>query len=145
MGQHAFIFEDGIWVGEGKVRFSTPLEQVHFYTKWAVHKMENETIHCRQQVEMRGGGESVINHFQFSKIKDSNFQVTLQNEILGTASGKGVISDKSIAWEFREHSDFEGFEVYELQENGDYLLHAEYVSPDQHRTIIDGRIWKKSQ
>jgi hypothetical protein len=38
---------------------------------------------------------------------------------------------------------FEGFEVYEQQENGDYFLHAEYGSPDQFRTIIEGLIWRK--
>lgn len=141
---HDFIFKEGTWVGEGKVKFSTPLEQLHFYTKWVVSKNERNEINCRQQVEMRGGGESVINHFRFSNIKNSSFDVAIENEILGTATGKGIFDKKSISWEFREHSDFEGFEVYELQENGDYLLHAEYVSTDQHRTIIDGRIWKKA-
>ncbi len=143
MNKHDFIFKEGVWIGEGKVKFSTSLEQIHFYTKWNINKTDKHEIKAEQQVEMRGGGENVVNYFKFSQIKNSDFTVALENEILGMATGKGVIDDKKIAWEFREHSDFEGFEVYELQENGDYLLHAEYVSTDQHRTTIDGRIWKK--
>jgi len=143
MIKHDFIFKEGIWIGEGKVQFSTSPEQIHFYTKWVIKKITKNEINCQQQVEMRGGGDTVYNHFTFSDIKESGCTATLENEILGMASGKAVIGEKNIAWEFRDHSDFEGFEVYELQENGDYLLHAEYVSTDQHRTTIDGRIWKK--
>lgn len=143
MNKHDFIFKEGIWIGEGKVQFSTSPEQIHFYTKWVVNKIEKNQIQCQQQVEMRGGGDSVFNHFTFSDIKDSTFTITLENEILGMATGKGTFNEKNIAWEFRNHSDFEGFEVYELQENGEYILHAEYISTDQHRTTIDGRLWKK--
>lgn len=143
MNKHDFIFKEGIWIGEGKVQFSTSPEQIHFYTKWVVNKIEKNQIQCQQQVEMRGGGDSVFNHFTFSDIKDSTFTIALENEILGMATGKGTFNENNIAWEFRNHSDFEGFEVYELQENGEYILHAEYISTDQHRTTIDGRLWKK--
>jgi hypothetical protein len=144
MNKHDFIFQEGIWIGEGKVSFSTSPEHIHFYTKWVIKKNEKNEIHCQQQVEMRGGGDSVFNNFTFSDIKDTSFAVVLENDILGQALGQGVIDERSIAWEFRQHSDFEGFEVYELQENGDFLLHAEYISTDQHRTTIDGRVWKKN-
>jgi len=140
---HHFIFNEGIWIGEGKVSFSTSAELIHFYTRWVNNKFESNEIHCKQQVEMRGGGEPVTNFFTLSQITESNFIITLENEIIGVSSGKGVVDAKTIAWEFRGTSEFEGFEAYELQENGDYLLHAEYVSTDQHRTTIDGRIWKK--
>lgn len=138
-----FIFEEGIWIGEGLVKFSTGLQEIHFYTKWEVKKEENGEIHCKQQVEMRGGGDNVVNHFIFSNVKDKRFLVSLENDILGKASGSGIADDKKIAWEFRDQADFEGFEVYEREESGDYLLHAEYISTEQHRTTIDGRIWKK--
>ena len=92
-----------------------------------------------------GGGESNIsNKLIFSEILPISFQVELVSELLGSIRGKGVVDSKILAWEFRGHPEFEGFEVYELQENGDYSLHAEYTSIDQFRTIIDGRIWKKS-
>ncbi|HRD55229.1 MAG TPA: hypothetical protein PLC42_02420 [Parachlamydiaceae bacterium] len=139
-----FIFEKGIWIGEGQVKFSTGLEQIHFYTKWEIKALENGEIHCKQQVEMRGGGENVTNRFIFSNIQEKRFLISIENDVLGKAQGSGIADEKKIAWEFRDHADFEGFEVYELQENGDYLLHAEYIS-EEHRTTIDGRIWKKNK
>lgn len=101
-------------------------------------------IRCQQQVEMEGGEENVFNNFAFSDIHPDSFAVELTSGILGTVTGKGVIDTKTLAWEFRNFPEFEGFEVYELQENGDYMLHAEYASAEQIRTIIDGRIWRKA-
>ena len=93
---------------------------------------------------MRGVDENVFNSLTFFDITSTSFMVGLENELMGKVLGKGVLDEKTIAWEYRQGTDFEGFEVYELQDNGDYMLHAEYSSPDQYRTIIDGRIWKKS-
>ena len=63
---------------------------------------------------------------------------------MGTVKGTGVISPKLIAWEDRHDIDSEGFDVYELQPDGNYIMHAEFISTVQYRTIVDGRIWKKS-
>lgn len=140
---HDFIFKPGLWVGQGKVTFSASPETVRFYTKWTIEEKNAGMIACRQHVEMEGGESNVYNTFTFFDINPSSFIVELNNELLGLIRGKGVIDDKTIAWELRGHPEFEGFEVYELQENGDFMLHAEYCSMDQIRTIIDGRIWKK--
>lgn len=117
---------------------------LRFYTKWIVEPPFDKIVNCQQQVEMEGRDENVFNNFTFSNIKANSFDVELTSELLGTIKGKGVIDAKTVAWELRGHADFEGFEVYELQENGDYMVHAEYISTEQYRTIIDGRIWKKS-
>jgi hypothetical protein len=143
MVEHEFIFKPGIWVGEGRVTFSASPEKVRFYTKWEIKNKKDKSIVCNQQVEMEGGESNVFNTFIFSEIQSNSFNVELSNELLGNVKGKGVIDAKTIAWEFRGHPEFEGFEVYELQDNGDLMLHAEYSSIDQIRTIIDGRIWKK--
>lgn len=143
MTDHDFIFKPGLWVGEGKVTFSVSPERIRFYTKWTIEKEVNKKITCQQHVEMEGGESHVYNTFTFSNIQSTSFTVDLTSELLGSVTGKGVIDDKTIAWEFRGHPEFEGFEVYELQNNGDFLLHAEYSSIDQIRTIINGRIWKK--
>lgn len=140
--KHAFILTPGIWIGEGKIAFSTSPEIIHFYTKWIVGKTGEV---CQHQVEMQGSEDSVYNKLTFSNVTNESFVVKLENDLIGEVVGKGVIDDKTIAWEYRNGEDFEGFEVYELQDNGDYMLHAEYASTDQYRTIIDGRIWKKSQ
>lgn len=139
-----FIFKPGLWIGEGKVTFSASPESVRFYTKWTVEKENNKQIICQQHVEMEDGESNVYNTFIFSNLLPHSFSVELSNELLGSVQGTGLIDDKTIAWEFRGHPEFEGFEVYELQDNGDFMLHAEYSSMDQIRTIIDGRIWKKA-
>ena len=141
---HDFIFKPGLWVGEGKVTFSASPERVRFYTKWTIEKEAEDEIVCQQHVEMEGGESNVYNTFVFSNIQKDSFNVELSSEILGSVQGKGLIDKKTIAWEFRDHPEFQGFEVYELQDNGDFMLHAEYSSTDQIRTIIDGRVWKKA-
>lgn len=143
--QHSFIFSPGIWIGEGKITFSTSPENIHFYTKWIIEKLDEKIGYvCQQEVAMQGVEESVFNNLTFSEVTPQSFIVTLENELVGTVAGKGIIDAKTIAWEYRPGTDFEGFEVYELQDNNEYMLHAEYSSPDQYRTIVDGRIWKKS-
>ncbi len=144
MAKHAFIFASGYWIGEGRIAFSASPEYVHYYTRWQIEKENSGLILCQQEVEMQGGGDNVHNRFQITSVTPSSFAITLENDLVGKVSGKGVIDDQTIAWEFRGHSSFEGFEVYELQDNGDYMVHAEYASPDQFRTIIDGRVWQKS-
>ncbi len=144
MAIHDFLFKPGLWVGEGKVTFSVSPESLRFYTKWTIDNGENNLMLCRQHVEMEGGESNVYNNFTISNVQPTSFSIQLSNELLGVVQGKGLIDAKTIAWEFRSHSEFEGFEVYELQANGDYNLHAEYASQDQLRTIIEGRIWKKT-
>lgn len=142
---HQFIFCPGVWIGEGKITFSTSPEIIHFYTKWTVKKLDEKSEYvCEQQVEMQGVDDSVFNTLTFSDATPGAFAITLENELVGKVIGKGIIDPKTIAWEYHSGTEFEGFEVYELQENGDYMLHAEYSSPDQYRTIVNGRIWKKS-
>jgi hypothetical protein len=144
MIQHEFIFHPGNWVGEGKVAFSSTPEILHFYTKWLIEKADSFGIRSTQIVEIQGSEPSMNNQFVFSEVTPAKFVINLENDVLGEVKGAGVIDSKTIAWEFHSQGSLEGFEVYELQENGDYLLHAEYTSQDQFRTVIDGRIWKKS-
>lgn len=145
MSAHEFILQPGLWIGEGKVTFSASPERLRFYTKWSIEAQKRGTHSCSQQVEMEGGSDHVNNSFIFSDFHDGSFIVELTSELLGTVMGKGVIDAKTIAWEFRGNPEFEGFEVYELQDNGDYMLHAEYSSSELIRTIIDGRIWRKGK
>lgn len=141
--KHEFIFDTAQWIGEGKITFSSSPEHLHFYTKWMIAPLTNGIIHCQQKVETQGNDDQVINDFSISDLTSTNFKIELQNEHVGKVYGQGIIDDKTIAWEFRGNNQIEGFEVYELQDNGDYMVHAEYSSTDQFRTIIDGRIWKK--
>lgn len=147
MDKHPFLFHRGKWVGEGKISFSASPEELKFYTRWTFpedpSKGDDKAIYCTQHVEMMGDQEHIYNHFTFFHFKDDSFEVELENELIGRVQGVGVADEKKIAWEFRGHPNFEGFEAYQAQKSGDYSFHAEYVSPDQFRSIIDGRLWKK--
>jgi hypothetical protein len=138
-----FIFIPSYWLGEGKITFRTSSEFLKFYTKWEIFEEEPGVMQATQIVEMQGVKEQVINLFTFEDIKPDTFSVLLENNIVGKIAGKGLRNEKTIAWEFRGPIAFEGFEVYELQDNGDFFLHAEYGSPDQFRTIVEGLIWRK--
>lgn len=144
MEHQGFIFSSGLWVGEGKITFTASPEVLTFFTRWETKDgiREHEMI-SHQQVEMQGVDDKVLNRFRFFDINPKGFGVELENDLVGCVRGKGVIAAKEVAWEFRGHKNFEGFEVYRLKDNGDYVVHAEFASPDQFRTIIDGRIWRK--
>lgn len=141
---HLFLYTPGVWLGEGVVTFSASPEKVRFYTKWLINNEdEMHQIACEQKVELQGSDENILNDLVFFDITSSKFLVKLENVLFGKVTGKGIIDSKTIAWEYRSPDVMEGYEVYELQDNGDYLFHAEYAA-DQFRTIIDGRIWKKA-
>lgn len=142
MSSLLFILQPGIWIGEGKISFSASPDFIKFYTKWEVKESQPGHIKAKQVVEMQGIDEHVINFFEIREITERSFFVELESEAIGHVTGSGIFDEKMIAWEFRNQDAFEGFEVYELQENGDFLFHAEYAS-EQFRTLIDGLVWKK--
>jgi hypothetical protein len=142
---HDFLFSDSLWIGEGKITFSASSDHIHFYTRWTPHPTKEPSTHeWIQEVEMQGTDEKVANRFIITSLSETSFSLSLENDVIGKALGKGVIDQAKIAWEIKNPEIFHGFEVYELQDNGDYSLHAEYVAQDNFRTLIDGRIWKKS-
>lgn len=149
MNTHQFIFSPGEWIGQGKITFSASPAQLRFYTKWLISERKENEISAEQIIEQQGEADLMANSFSFTDLTPVSFKISVNSELLGTVIGKGLIDPKTIAWEFRQamnpdrEEPFEGFEVYELQEGGDYLLHAEYFSGQEYRTIIDGRIWKK--
>jgi hypothetical protein len=150
MDNHQFIFSPGEWIGQGKITFSSSPAQLRFYTKWLISEQKENEILAEQIIEQQGEVDLMANSFSFTDLTPVSFKISVSSELLGSVIGKGVIDPKTIAWEFRQPMNpdredlFEGFEVYELQEGGDYLMHAEYFSGQEYRTIIDGRIWKKS-
>jgi hypothetical protein len=139
-----FLFHPGEWLGAGQVSFSMSPDVLHFRMKWVVMQDTPQNYRCTQTVEIVGG-DRIINVFDITKTEDNkNFAITLENELLGTFSGTGVQEEQLIAWEFREKGAFEGYEVYKKVENDEYTMHAEYLSSENTRTMIRGRIWKKT-
>lgn len=144
MSLQDFIFIPSTWLGEGKISFSSSPEFLKFYTKWHITEENSGVMQAKQTVEIKGVEEQVINHFTFKEITPNSFTVFLENSVVGSLVGSGLRTERSLAWEFKNPQlVFEGFEVYEQQENGDYFLHAEYGAHDQFRTIIEGLIWRK--
>ncbi|MBS4168229.1 hypothetical protein [Parachlamydia sp. AcF125] len=145
MSQQLFIFQPGLWIGEGTLSFNASSEKLRFFTKWTVSPLVQEEIHAFQQVEMESSPEQMRNHFRFFEITPTTFSVELENEAMGKVTGRGLIEPGKIAWEFR-NNPLEGFEVYalNLEKQDEYHLHAEFSSTAEFRTIIKGRIWKKT-
>lgn len=142
MTKHTFLLAPGVWLGEGNITFNASSDSIIFYTRWTILESEKSFI-CTQEVEMKGIDGKVENLYVVSKITPESFLIALDNELIGKVQGKGVIDPKNIAWEIRGQKDFEGFEVFELLPTGEYKFHSEFYSPDQFRTIIDGKLWRK--
>tara|TARA_B100000989_G_scaffold294269_1_gene273077 strand:+ start:736 stop:1185 length:450 start_codon:yes stop_codon:yes gene_type:complete len=140
---HRFIFNSGLWIGEGKITLSSIDEKLPFYTRWKVDSIDKKTKNWSQEIQISGFSDKMVNQFSFFDISNKAFGVNLENQSLGKVSGKGIINDKIIGWEFRLSAmGFEGFEFYEISEAEDtYLVHAEYATNDDFRTVIHGKIW----
>lgn len=142
MKQH-FLFTPGEWLGEGSITFSISPDILDFRMKWTVEQSKDNLFLCTQKVEVLGG-DTIVNLYKCMPEKGKAFSVILENELLGTFTGIGVLEENSIAWEFRKKEVFEGFEIYKELSPDEYQMHAEYVSPDETRTKINGRMWKKT-
>jgi len=140
---HPFLFRPGIWLGEGKVKLNVSPEEMKFMTRWNLGESSEEgPIKAVQEVQISGLSEIMTNQFSVFKVVDEEFEIELENQNLGKVIGKGIIRPKIISWEFRLNSlGFEGFELYEKEEDDTYSLHAEYATKDDFRTIIQGKIW----
>lgn len=145
MSHHAFLLEPKKWLGSGKINLSMVEEELEFYTRWNLEPSGKKgDIAAHQEVQIKGMSEVMVNQFKVSGCTPTKFKIELENAALGAIIGKGIIKGNLIAWEFRDvETGFEGFEFYEKQEDGTYLMRAEYATPDQHRTVIRGTLWEK--
>lgn len=144
--KHLFIFSPGKWLGTGSITFSMSKEKLKFFTRWTVDPLKDGVIRCVQKTEIEGGGDHVVNILYFSPQEKEAFNVRLENPLIGVVQGKGVYNDQSLGWEFRAlELGFDGFEVYELQDADNYILHGEYASDDQAKTMIEGKIWRETE
>lgn len=146
MSNHAFIFASSSWLGEGKIQLNMVDEELGFVTRWSVSERDpTGKIECIQEIQVKGLSDVMHNEFSFSNLTPNSFSVDLENPALGKVTGVGIINEKVIGWEFRiEDLGFEGFEFYEKQEDGSYLMRAEYATADQFRTVIRGKVWMQT-
>ena len=147
MFNHPFLLNPGSWVGQGNIQLSLVAEELSFATKWNIGGPTSDgKIECIQEIQIKGLADVMHNQFSIFDLSCGEFQIQLQNDALGKITGKGLINDKIIAWEFRiEEMGFEGFELYEKEDDENYLMRAEYATEDQFRTLIQGKVWKQAQ
>lgn len=146
MTQHQFLMAPGSWLGQGKIQLSMVAEELAFFTRWSVENVDGDgRIETVQEIQVKGLSDVMHNEFMIYNLESGEFAIDLENQALGKITGKGLINDKVIAWEFRvEEIGFDGFELYEKQDEKTYLMRAEYATSDQFRTLIHGRVWQKT-
>ncbi len=142
--KHFFIFEPKPWIGEGIITLNMVEEELNFFTKWnVVEKDFAGKIQSVQEIQINGISENMRNELTFFDFSKNKFSVEMENLNIGRVVGTGVYDDNVIAWEFRDNDlNFEGYETYHIQKDGGYIVHAEYVTSDQFRTQIDGKLWQ---
>lgn len=146
MALHQFLLTPSSWLGQGKIQLNMVSEELAFFTRWNAGASDGDgRIECLQEIQVKGLSDIMHNQFFIYNLANGEFSIELENQALGKIAGKGLINDKVIAWEFRvEEIGFEGFELYEKQDEKNYLMRAEYATTDQFRTLIQGRIWQQT-
>src|SRR5579872_1502044 len=146
MFNHSFIFSPGTWCGEGKIVLNMVEEELVFNTNWAIQNRDfTGKVTCAQEIQIQGLSENMRNELTFYDFQPKTFSVDMENQNVGRIVGTGVYDEKMLAWEFRNNDmNFEGYETYNLQPDGSYLMRGEYVTSDQFRTQIEARIWLRS-
>lgn len=144
---HQFLLTPSSWLGQGKIQLNMVSEELAFFTRWNAERADgNGRIECLQEIQVKGLSDIMHNEFLIYNLAvNGEFSIDLENQALGKVTGTGLINEKVIAWEFRiEDIGFEGFELYEKQDDNNYLMRAEYATHDQFRTLIQGRLWKQT-
>jgi hypothetical protein len=142
---HQFLFTPTSWLGQGKIQLNMVAEELAFVTRWSANLQDSEgRVECSQEIQVKGLSDIMNNQFLIYNMNSGEFCIELENQALGLVTGKGLITDKVIAWEFRvEEIGFEGFELYEKQDDQNYIMRAEYSTSDQFRTLIQGKVWQQ--
>ena len=138
-----FLFHDGFWEGSGQITVPLAVEPLPLVVNWTVTPLDGERFRAVQEVTVEGQ-DPMRNSFTVKRISEGEFQVFLENEVIGTFSGTGVADEKKVAWEFAHKGALEGMEIYELVKQGEYSFHAEYLGGDGFSTTISGTIAEKS-
>ena len=143
---HQFLLTPSSWLGQGKIQLNMVSEELSFFTRWNINNADVDgSIECLQEIQVKGLSDIMHNEFFVYNLTYGEFAIDLENQALGKITGKGLVNEKVIAWEFRiEDIGFDGFEFYEKQDDNNYMMRAEYATTDQFRTLIQGRVWKQT-
>lgn len=151
MDNHTFILTPGEWIGHGKIMISGAKEEIPFITKWKILPIENGIIIAEQIVEKHGVADVLLNRFRFTNFSVKKFDVYFENDVISDiVLGKGKYDECSILWAFQtigedSQAGLSGAEMYFQQSEDEYHLKAEYFLDEEHRTLIEGQIWRKNE
>ncbi|MBS0623491.1 MAG: hypothetical protein JSS62_02600 [Verrucomicrobia bacterium] len=135
------MFCSSRWEGEGNITLSVSDQVISYKVVWIVSPPKEDRIFLHQIVTIQDFDQMMTNQFCISQASKTNFDIELSNQLVCGIKGKGVIDPQVVAWEFRETGqEFEGFEVYRLQPDESYEMHAEYSASEGMRTLIQGYI-----
>lgn len=143
-----FIFTPGFWIGEGMMELSNVSEKIPFVVKWMVPNIrpEDPYIELIQQIQIKGHSDALTNNFTLKDFEKHRFSIILENDNIGQVMGPGQIKSDWIGWEFKENLvGFDGYEYYQHQGDGHYIMEAEYSTSDDLRTVMRGKLWKHTK
>lgn len=142
---HDFLFQSGVWLGEGKISFSASPNIINFYTRWKIFLPSEDEVRAVQNIELEGVKEHVINYYDIKEMTSESFKLFMSNDNIGEHQAKGTLSPEKIFWAYYKEGNLQGFETYSIQPNGEYIFHAEYISMEGDKTIVEGRLWAKQE
>ena len=123
-------------------------EKIPFIVKWMVpsFKPEDPYLELIQQIQIKGHSEVMTNNFTFKDFEKHRFSIILESDNIGQVMGPGHIKSDWIGWEFKENLiGFDGYEYYQHQGDGHYIMEAEYSTSDDLRTVMRGKLWKHTK
>lgn len=136
-----FLFQEGTWEGTGRVSVSGRVDPLLFTTRWMVTGLGKDRFRAVQTVSLPDHATET-NVFTVTKHPTGEFDLLLENEVLGIFSGQGVCDAGQLAWEFTHYGALEGLEVYNKGSETEYAFRAEYVGADDLATTVRGTLTK---
>lgn len=116
-----------------------------FTMRWTILPREDGEIFFNQVIDVESFSENMRNQFCIWNVTDTQFEIRLENHLIGKVTGSGLISPTVIAWEFKNpEQELQGFEVYEKQTDGSYKMRAEFTAGEGLRTCVRGFIERAS-
>lgn len=142
---HVFLTQSANWLGEGEVTLNLVEEPMKFYSRWSVTVGANKEVECLQQIEIVGMADHVHNLFSFNFSKGDEIYVQMENNAIGRVKAKGLCDDKVVAWEYENPlGGFGGYELYKKEDDNTYLFRCEFLTKEQLRSHIQGKMWLDS-
>jgi hypothetical protein len=144
---HHFLFKEGLWLGEGVVQLNLVKEPLKFYSRWQIDMPEPGKIKCTQEIEVAGLSDRMHNVFYMDKLPSDKLKIKLENHSVGQIMAQGLFDEKLIAWEYEKDPNiaFEGYELFQKEDDEKYAFKAEFMAEDQLRSKIEGKLWKAKE